>query len=68
MMFQKKELRENDGTEESPDTIKQEVVRLFLLFIYLNSCHLLMIFAKCLDPDQAQQNVGLDLNPKLFNP
>ena len=33
MMFQKKELQENGDTEESPDTIKQEVVRFFLLFI-----------------------------------
>ena len=26
-------------------------------------CHLLIIFANCLDPDQEQQNVGPDLDP-----
>ena len=35
------------------------------LFTYL--CHLLITFANSLDPDQAQQNVGPDLNLKLFN-
>ena len=29
-------------------------------------CHLLINFAKSLDPDQARQNVGPDLGPKLF--
>ena len=28
-------------------------------------CHLLIIFANSLDPDQAQQDVGPDLDPKL---
>ena len=36
-----------------------------LLFACL--CRLLRAFANCLDPDQARQNVGPDLDPKLFN-
>ena len=42
---------------------------------YINSCpatkcnfrRLLIIFANSLDPDQARQNVGHDLDPKLFD-
>ena len=29
-------------------------------------CHLLLIFANSLDPDQARQNVGPDLDPNCF--
>ena len=29
-------------------------------------CHLLMIFANILDPDQAGQNVGPDLDPNCL--
>ena len=29
-------------------------------------CHLLIIFANSLDPDQAPQNVGSDLNPNCL--
>ena len=29
-------------------------------------CHLLLIFANSLDPDQAQQNVGPDLDPNCL--
>ena len=29
-------------------------------------CHLLIIFANSLDPDQAQQNVGPDLDPNCL--
>ena len=32
-----------------------------------NFCHLLLTFASSLDPDQAQQNVGPDLDPNLFD-
>ena len=32
-----------------------------------NLCHLLITFANSLDADQAQQNVGPDLDPKLFD-
>ena len=32
-----------------------------------NFCHLLITFANSLDPDQACQNVGPDLDPKLFD-
>ena len=32
-----------------------------------NFCHLLITFANSLDPDQARQNVGPDLDPKLFD-
>ena len=32
-----------------------------------NFCHLLISFATSLDPDQDQQNVGPDLDPKLFD-
>ena len=62
MMFQKKELQDNDDTEDSSDTIKQEVVRFFCSFytLYFSSlsaigefCRLLMIFANSLDPGQA---------------
>ena len=38
-----------------------------LLNIFLASgefCHLLIIFANSLDPDQDRQNVGPDLDPK----
>ena len=31
------------------------------------SCHLLITFANSLDPDQARQNVGPDLDPKWFD-
>ena len=31
------------------------------------NCRLLITFTNSLDPDQAQQNVGLDLNLKLFD-
>ena len=30
-------------------------------------CRLLITFANSLDPDQARQNVGPDLDPKLFD-
>ena len=32
-----------------------------------NFCHLLITFANSLDPDQAQQNVGPDLDPNCFD-
>ena len=31
-------------------------------------CHLLITFANSLDPDQALQNVGPDLDPNCFTP
>ena len=31
-------------------------------------CHLLMTFANSLDPDQARQNVGPDLDPNCLTP
>ena len=31
-------------------------------------CHLLIIFANSLDPDQARQNVGPDLDPNCLTP
>ena len=38
------------------------------LYFLANSLHPLptIVFANSLDPDQAQQNVGPDLDPKLF--
>ena len=30
-------------------------------------CHLLITFANSLDPDQARQNVGPDLDPNCYN-
>ena len=33
-----------------------------------NFCHLLIFFANSLDQDQAQNNVGPDLDPKCFTP
>ena len=29
-------------------------------------CHLLITFANCLDPDQARQNIGPDLDPNCL--
>ena len=46
---------------------------LYTIVLDLNSfpargelCRLLMIFANSLDPDQARQNVGPDLDPNRF--
>ena len=46
-----------------------------LFCIYFNSlpasgdfCHLLITFANSLDPDQARQNVGPDLDPNCLTP
>ena len=33
-----------------------------------NFCNLLITFANNLDPDQARQNVGLDLDPNCLTP
>ena len=33
-----------------------------------NFCHLLITFANSLDPDQARQNVGPDLDPNCLTP
>ena len=33
-----------------------------------NFCNLLITFADSLDPDQAQQNVGPDLDPNCLTP
>ena len=47
----------------------QEVVLyLTLLSTSGDFCHLLITFANSLDPDQAQQNVGPDLDPNCLTP
>ena len=35
--------------------------------MYLTLCQLVATFANSLDPDQARQNVGPDIDPKLFD-
>ena len=46
----------------------QEVVLYLTLPASGNFCHLLITFANSLDPDQAQQNVGPDLDPNCLTP
>ena len=51
---------------EEEDWGVSKIIKFYLcLFIYLLpiECHLLITFANSLDPDQARQNVGPDLNP-----
>ena len=57
-----------DGASESLYNTKQHCItsRELSTCQYLNG-RLLIIFANSLNPDQAQQNVGPDLNWKLYN-
>ena len=53
-------------------TLAKVLARSCSLFISLPAsgdfCHLLITFANSLDPDQARQNVGPDLDPNCLTP
>ena len=67
--------REDSTQWEQQQTLNQQQQFASLLFVYNKQsslptrgkfCCLLFIFANSLDPDQAQQNVGSDLDPKCL--
>ena len=48
-------------------TVNLTMTLTFSLLLATNICHLLITYANSLDPSHDRQNVGPDLDPKLFN-
>ena len=51
-------------------TLAKVLARKYQVVLYLTLCPLCLLinFANSLDPDQAQQNVGPDLDPNCLTP